>query len=231
MPFRPRLIFALALTYLAVFAYCSLAQATAAHGRTCKPVSQRSEEVGCWILADDRVGTLTQSSVYWALDEYPTRVAAQKAKGRRSTVLEALGKVWLLSIEDRKSEAAQRMRVAEIGPLVVIPGRNYSAEYMEAIFTPGMTAPEHTHSGPEAWYTVTGDTCLESSDGRVQVGRAGAAPVIVPAGLAMHLTATGTEKRRSLVLILHPTALAATTPVHDWTAKGLCKPVVRSGSR
>jgi class 3 adenylate cyclase len=26
---------------------------------------------------------------------------------------------------------------------------------MEAIVTPGMTAPTHTYSGPEAWYTMT----------------------------------------------------------------------------
>ena len=41
-----------------------------------------------------------------------------------------------------------------------------------------MTAPAHTHSGPEAWYTVAGETCLETPDG-VQIGRAGGPPVIV----------------------------------------------------
>jgi hypothetical protein len=38
----------------------------------------------------------------------------------------------------------------------------------------------------------------------------------------MHLTATGTEMRRALVLILHESAKPATTLVHDWTPKGLC---------
>jgi hypothetical protein len=38
----------------------------------------------------------------------------------------------------------------------------------------------------------------------------------------MHLTATGTEIRRALVLILHESAKPATTLVHDWTPKGLC---------
>lgn len=57
-----------------------------------------------------------------------------------------------------------------IGPLAIVAGEKYSAQYMEAIFTPGMTAPAHTHSGPEAWYTQAGETCLETSDGQVQIG-------------------------------------------------------------
>ena len=46
--------------------------------------------------------------------------------------------------------------------------------------------------------------------------------MIVPTGLSMHLTATGTEKRKSLVLILYESSKPATTFVHDWTPKGLC---------
>src|SRR5215216_7685842 len=112
--------------------------------------------------------------------------------------------------------------IAEIGPLPVVAGENYSVQYMEAIFTPGMTAPSHTHAGPEAWYTVSGETCLETSDGK-QVGRAGGEHVIVPGGPPMHLTATGTETRRALVLILHESSLPPTTPVHDWSPKGICR--------
>jgi quercetin dioxygenase-like cupin family protein len=182
----------------------------------------RTQEVGCWILADDPIGPLTKSPVFWVLDEYPTRDAAEADKGARGAVLESLGKVWLLTIEYQKSELSHGSRAAEIGPLPVVAGENYSVQYMEAIFNPGMTAPEHFHSGPEAWYTVAGETCLETSDGRVQMGRAGGPPVIVPMGLSMHLTATGTEQRRSLVLILHQTTQPVSTLDHNWVAKGLC---------
>lgn len=168
-------------------------------------------------------GRLTKSEVFWHLDSYSTRVAAQADKGPRSAIIEALGKVWLMTIEDEKWRPVHGNRIAEIGPIPIIAGENYSAQYMEAIFAPGMTAPAHLHSGPEAWYTVAGETCLETSDGRVQVGRAGESPVIVPIGLSMHLTATGTEQRRALVLILHQSSMAPTMLVHDWTPKGLCK--------
>jgi quercetin dioxygenase-like cupin family protein len=93
---------------------------------------------------------------------------------------------------------------------------------MEAVFAPGMTAPSHTHAGPEAWYTLSGETCLETPNGR-QIGRAGGEPVIIPGGPPMHLTATGTERRRALVLILHEATKPPTTPAHHWTPKGLCK--------
>lgn len=198
------------------------AQGVALLGGVCKPASMRTEQVGCWILADDPIGLLTKSQVFWTLDAYPTRAAAEVDKGPRGTVLESLGKVWLLNIAYEKSNPAHGTRTAEIGPLPIVAGENYSVEYMEAIFNPGMTAPEHNHSGPEAWYTQAGETCLETSDGHVQVGRAGGPPVIVPMGLSMHLTATGTAQRRSIVLILHQTSQPSTTADHNWVAKGLC---------
>jgi quercetin dioxygenase-like cupin family protein len=200
-----------------------LAQGVAVKGGECKPASQRTQEVGCWILADDPVGQLKNSPVFWHLDLYSTRSAAEADKAPRSTIIESLGKLWLLTIADEQWRPSHGNRVAEIGPLPVVAGERYSAQYMEAIFTPGMIAHAHTHSGPEAWYTLSGETCLETSDGRVQVGHAGGPAVIVHSGLAMHLTATGTEQRRAIVLILHETSKAATSMVHDWIPKGLCK--------
>jgi quercetin dioxygenase-like cupin family protein len=191
-------------------------------GGSCKPVSQRTNDVGCWIVAQEPLGQLTKEQVFWHLDVYPTRAAAETVKGPHGTIVESLGKVWLLSIEDAGWRPTAGQRVAEIGPLSIKAGENYSAQYMETIFNPGMTAPAHTHSGPEAWYTLAGETCLETPQGK-QIGRAGGQIVIVPGGPPMHLTATGTEQRRALVLILHESSKPSTTLVHDWTPKGLCK--------
>ena len=86
---------------------------------------------------------------------------------------------------------------------------------------PGMKSEIHRHSGPEAWYTLSGETCLETPKG-TQVGRADGPPVIVPAGEPMELTATGTVIRRSLVLILHEAAQKPTTMETVWKPRGLC---------
>ncbi len=192
-------------------------------GVMCHPISQRTGELGCWILSDEPLGALKKQQAFWHLDTYPTRAAAEVDKGPRSTVVESLGKVWLMTIDEDAWRPAKGSRIAKIGPLPFTVGEKYSAQYMEAIFTPGMTSAPHNHSGPEAWHTMSGETCLETSDGLVHVGRASGPPVIVPSGLSMHLTATGTEKRRALVLILHETSKPPSTVVHDWTPKGLCK--------
>lgn len=218
-----RLLPALAFSLLALLGQRLSAQGAVGPTGVCKPESMRTQQVGCWILADDPIGQMTKSPVFWTLDVYPSRAAAEADKGPRGTVIESLGKVWLLNIEYQKSKPSHGTRTAEIGPLPIAAGESYSVQYMEAIFDPGMTAPEHFHSGPDVWYTQAGETCLETSDGRVQIGRAGGPPVIVPMGLSMHLTATGTEQRRSLVLLLHRTSQPPTTLDHNWVAKGLCK--------
>jgi quercetin dioxygenase-like cupin family protein len=193
-----------------------------AWAQNCKPVSQRTGELGCWITATTRLGQLPTQPIFWYLDTFPTRADAEAAKGARGTVVESLGKVWLFTIDVAGWRPSGGERIAVIGSLPVSPKVHYISEYMEAIFTPGMTAPVHRHAGPEAWYTLAGETCLETPDGKM-VGRAGGPPIIVPGGPPMHLTATGTETRRALVLILHDASQPATTPASDWTPKGLCK--------
>ena len=204
-------------TAVAALSFCSEAFA-----QVCRPVSQRTGDVGCWIMIDAPLGQLPREPIFWHVDAYPTRADAAAAKGPRGTIVESLEKIWLFTIDVAGWRPQTGERVAQIGPLPVLPGLDHSAQYMEAIFTPGMTAPTHRHSGPEAWYTVSGETCLETPDGAM-VGRAGGTQVIVPGGPPMHLTATGTETRRALVLILHDTSQPATTPADDWTPKGLCK--------
>jgi quercetin dioxygenase-like cupin family protein len=208
--------------YLALVSVALLLTCQEASAQICKPVAERTGDVGCWIIAHQSVGQLDKPETFWHLDVYATWAEAEAAKTAGSVVVESLGKTWLLTIADKGWRPPGGERIAEIGPLPITAGQTYSAQYMEAIFTPGMTAPAHTHAGPEAWYTQAGETCLETPDGK-QIGRAGGPPVIVPGGPPMHLTATGTEQRRALVLILHDSSMRASTPEHDWIPKGLCK--------
>jgi len=206
---------------LALFAALALCAPADVFAQICRPIGERTGEAGCWIVSHTVLAELPPAPVFWHLDTYSTRAEAEAAKGPRGTVVQSLAKVWLLSIEVAGWRPRGGERVAEIGPLPVRANAGYAAQYMEAIFTPGMTAPAHRHSGPEAWYTLTGETCLETPEGK-QVGRAGGSHVIVPGGPPMHLTATGSETRRALVLILHDSTLPPTTPEHDWKPTGLC---------
>jgi hypothetical protein len=187
----------------------------------CIPASERAgRPVGCFILASQPIGKL-EHPPFWHLETFASRAAAEKARNSHGAVLEAFDKVWLLTIADAGWRSQGGTHVAQIGPIPAKPGRDYTAQFMEAIFSPGMKARTHVHSGAEAWYTLSGETCLETPE-KVLMGRAGGPPVIVPEGPPMSLMATGTETRRALVLILHDSTQPATTLVSDWKPKGLC---------
>jgi quercetin dioxygenase-like cupin family protein len=188
----------------------------------CKPVAERQSDIGCWILTDKSVGRAKGSEVYWHLDTYRDSVQAERASGGHGVVVRALGKTWLMTIaRARPAVSHSGTHVASIGPLHVKPGTEYSALFMEAIFTPGMTSAVHRHSGPEAWYTVAGETCLETPQGKI-VSSAGH-PAVVPQGPPMFLTATGKNERRAITLILHDAKKAPTTMETKWKPRGLCK--------
>jgi quercetin dioxygenase-like cupin family protein len=190
----------------------------------CVPASERTMEVGCYILVSDKLGELPAVPLYWHLDRYPSRAAAEAAKGPRGTVVEALGQIGLMTIAEAGWRASGGEHVAEIGPLTVSAGTSYTAAYMEAIMFPGGETAVHRHPGPEVLYPLSGEECLETPEGKF-VGVPEGKPVIVPADTPHKLTITGTEKRRSLALVLHDTAQlwAIRTHDHGWTPKGLCK--------
>ena len=53
------------------------------------PVSQRASEVGCYLTATQVLGELPPGPLFWHLDVYPTRAAAEAAKGPRGSVVES----------------------------------------------------------------------------------------------------------------------------------------------
>ena len=184
------------------------------------PVSERTSEVGCYLTATEVLGTLPQGALFWHLYVYPTRAAAETAKGPRGTVVESFEKVWLYTIAESEWRASSGERIATIGPLPTSAGKQYTARYMEAVFTPGMSARVHRHSGPEAWYLVSGAQCLETPEG-IKIARTGEGAV-VPEGPPMALSSVGTETRRSVLLVLHDTSQPWINMESDWKPKGLC---------
>jgi tetratricopeptide (TPR) repeat protein/quercetin dioxygenase-like cupin family protein len=192
-------------------------------GGSCVPRSERvANELGCFITATEDIGTLPANApIFWHIDAFPTRAAADAVRPPRGTVVEAYGRTWLFTIGPAGRRPAGGQHIADVGPLPVTPGGRYTAQYMEATFRPGMKSRVHRHPGPEAWHTLTGAMCLETPAGKM-TGRAGEQFVIVPGGPPMELTATGTEVRRSLALVLHDSSQPASVLAPDWTPKGLC---------
>ena len=198
-----------------------LAGTTSAQSHGCDtPVSECKSEVGCYTTATTVLGAMPQGPVFWHLYNYATRAVAEAAKGPRGTVVEAFGRVWLYTIEEEGWHPSGGERVAVIGPLPITSGKQYTAKYMEAVFMPGEETVPHRHSGPEAWYVLTGSQCLETPEG-IMVKHAGESG-IVPEGPPMDLKAIGTEIRRAVLVVLHDTTRPWMTMASDWKPKGLC---------
>ena len=164
--------------------------------------------------------------MFWTLDVYPDRDNAEGAATNRSTVLNALGRVWLVTVGEKLAMPTGGLRITEVGPLPIKADEDYTAQYRESIMLPGAVSRTHVHSGPEAFYTDTGETCLETTAGK-QVSRKGH-DVVLQEGEPMELMATGAEIRSGLVLVLHASSKPHTTIVTNWHARGLCKADVKA---
>src|SRR3954451_22615488 len=95
----------------------------------CVPVAERQIERGCYILVADPLGELPARPLHWHIDAYPSRAAAEAGREPRGTVVEALGRVWLMSIAEAGYRARGGEHGAEIGPLPTTAGMSAPASY------------------------------------------------------------------------------------------------------
>ena len=187
------------------------------------PAKERTSEFGCYLTATVAIDKLPDEAIFWHVYSYPTRAAAEAAQsGPACTVVESLGKVWLFTIAGRQWQPATGERMAVVGPMPVPSARSYTARYMEAVFPPdqSMRTAVHRHSGPEAWFVLTGTQCLRTPDSTtlIRAGEGG----FISSGPPMVLTSVGTETRRALVLVLHDPSEAWMTMASDWTPTKEC---------
>lgn len=194
------------------------AQATS---RMC--VGQAGETPGpACLVGHEEIGGLPAQPLYWNIYDFPDVAAATRAKPAHGVVVTAFGRVWLFDVGAKDRALAGGRRVADVGPLPMQAADGaFSVEYLKSTFTPGMTAPIHVHSGPEAFYAISGASCLETPDG-AQVARGAGHALLVRGGPPMLLAAIGKETRQGFALILHQQGAPPTTLTADWTPKGLC---------
>ena len=191
----------------------------------CAEPPKRPSEMGCYLSAIQPIDKLPDAPLFWHLHTYPTPAAAEAAKAKSlSIVAESLDKVWLFTLAHAEWRPTAGERVAVIGPLPLPPASRYVARYMEATFPPGqgMVTTVHRHSGPEAWYVLSGAQCLRTPEHTI-VLRSGEGG-FVPPGPPMVLTSIGPETRRALFLVLHDASEAWQTNTNEWTPTTQCPP-------
>lgn len=192
-----------------------------ATSRTC--TGQTGETPGPACLAAHRdLGALPDGPLYWNIYTFADAEAAERASPPHGAVVEAFNRVWLFGVGGKGRELEGGRHLADIGPLPLESALgNFSVEYLKSTFASGMTAPVHVHSGPEAFYAISGGSCLETPDG-VQVARGEGHSLMVRRGPPMLLMAIGKETRQGFALILHDKGSPPTTLASDWSPKGLC---------
>jgi quercetin dioxygenase-like cupin family protein len=173
------------------------------------------------LLSRTELPSLPTGKVFWHLDRFTSRDAAEAAAATTSVVVASFGSTWLFTLAGKAWHPKGGEHVSTVGPLPVAPATRYAAEYLRSIFTPGTTAPLHVHSGPEAFFAVSGDTCLETPAG-AKTARGPGTSLMIEAGPPMLLMAIGTVPRQGFALILHDADRPPTTLTQAWHPQGLC---------
>jgi quercetin dioxygenase-like cupin family protein len=182
---------------------------------------ERHGEEGCTILTDrPLVGSLTKT-VYWHIDRFESLEAAIKAAGPNSVAVEAHGFFWLLKVEARAEDHHAGQHVAHLGPLDLAPADSYKMRVLSSLLEPGSTTPIHTHSGPEVFYVVDGEQCIEMSEAGKHLvpGQS----YVVPGRSVHRGRVIGSKARRALALILYDAGHPASHDLDPATPIVSCK--------
>jgi len=167
--------------------------------------------------------TLPKGILFLRVENFSTTKAAQDAATSASAVVEWAGKIWLLTLGPKGMRSSGTL-VAEVGPVPdVPPASSYVLDVNEADFGPEMKAQVarqvHTHPGPEIFFLLTGEQCLETPIGATRA-RAGEG-MVAPANTPMQLNITGSSKRDAFFVVVHDAMKPRVTP-SDWQPSGAC---------
>ena len=183
------------------------------------PPGEKRPEFGCFNIATVTALQFPQAAVYWHLRAFKSREAAEAAKSAKGIVVEEDGRVWLSEFGARDAAPRGGEAVAVIGPLQLPKAESYSAVLSYAVMRPGDSSRVHTHPGPEGWYVLAGEQCLETPAGATKAG-AGHTQT-VPPNVPMELNVTGTTLRRAFALVIHDATQQRGVP-SDWKPAGKC---------
>ena len=192
---------------------------------SCLEDGLKSKEFGCQLLAKVQVSQFSEGPLFWHVNRLQTSETAAAANNQAGTVVEAEGKLWLFSFGRKNDVPKEGELVASVGPLELTSDKLPAAKSYEvvaylAVMPPKAYTVVHTHPGPEAWYVLAGQQCLETPE-RVIKARAGEGAVAPPT-TPMRLTNNGSSVRRALFIVIHDAAQPWTIPTEEWKPTGAC---------
>jgi quercetin dioxygenase-like cupin family protein len=183
------------------------------------PPGEKRPEFGCFNVGTVKELHFDKSAVYWHLHAFESRKAAEAARSATGIVVEEDGRVWLSEFGARDTTPRGGRAVAVVGPLQLPVAKSYSAVLSYAVMRPGDSSRVHTHPGPEGWYVIAGEQCLETPAGANRAG-AGHTMTVEP-NVPMELNVTGTKLRRAFALVIHDSTQMRGIP-SEWKPAGKC---------
>lgn len=207
----------MSLSILFMAAAVGLADVPPVPGLCSLPVPENREAPGCYKTGEIDLAD-APGEIFWHVYQYETLAEATSEAGRHrwAAVAEAHSRNWLYVLGDELELVGGGARRAVIGPLHLGTGPS-TAHFSEAIFPPGMQTRVHSHPGPEAFYVVEGEQCMETPTDRRLIPAGGT--YIVERGPHLQAAPKG---RRNLVLIVAPKGQPAVVPGGNWQPIGYC---------
>ena len=153
-------------------------------------------------LAERKVQSLPAEPLFWRIESFPTLAQAQAFAGANGLAVESGGKAWLFRLAPRGAGAsAGGKHEAEIGPLPKVTASEYLLRINEASGPPGSVTSVHTHPGSEAFYVLTGEQSIRTTQGVLRVA-AGQGQAGQGADVPMQVSRTGTSDLHALVMFV-----------------------------
>jgi hypothetical protein len=153
-------------------------------------------------IAEKKLTQLPAGPLYWRVETYPTVAQAKAVEGPASLATEAAGRAWLLTLGGQGGSTAGGTKVAEIGPVPLLPSApEYLLRINNAGGPPGVRTPVHTHPGSEAFFVLAGEQSIRGPAGVMTV-RPGQPSPGSGAGVPMQVTSTGGTELDALVMFV-----------------------------
>ena len=125
----------------------------------------------CAILLHKNFDVLPPGPLAWRFENFSTTEAARRVATPASAVVEAEGKVWLITLAAKGGHTKGATFVSETELLPPIPsGPSYEIVVSEARLGSEAKVMVHKHSGPETWFLLTGEQCVGSRRQRSKPG-------------------------------------------------------------
>ncbi|AQR72994.1 cupin domain-containing protein [Sphingomonas sp. LM7] len=182
------------------------------------PAAENVGKPGCFLSAEIEIAK-PPAELFWHITSFASEARAQQEAPRHlwKTLVHAHGRVWLYVVGRREEDIRSGELWGVVGPLKV-PGKGpVTVRFMESLFPPGMRTRVHAHSGPEAFFVVDGEQCVETPRDKHRIPARQS--YIVERGAHLQAAPGG---RRSLVAIVAPKGEPWMTLGQDWVPTGFC---------